>query len=319
MGRPLWARLARLVGHDVAPLDTGWIVQPADEERRLQASRLGTGGAWLVHRGRPRKTVRVGGPEASSHLVVNERAARREMARVQKDLSHYLAQEQVAWLLRELDVNVVLDVGANVGQYARGLRGSGYRGRMVSFEPVSTLAAELRKAAAEDPDWLVHDCALGDEEATTEINVARGSSRPALVSSLLPSSDFGKSWSEKLRDMDRETITVRRLDSVFDDAVRGIENPRVFLKMDTQGYDLRAFHGAGDVIDQVLGLQSEVSCVPIYEGMPHLTEQLAVYEAAGFAPAGMFQVSRHRSSMRIIEFDLMMVRADAASSTEGVA
>jgi len=263
--------------------------------------------------------MRVGGPEARSHLVVNERAAREEMARIQKDLSRYLAQEQVAWLLRELDVNVVLDVGANVGQYARELRGSGYRGRIVSFEPVSALAAELRKAAADDPDWLVYDCALGDEETTTEINVARGASRPALVSSLLPSSNFGKEWSEKLRDMDRETIAVRRLESVFDDAVSGIENPRVFLKMDTQGYDVRAFRGAGDAIDQVVGLQSEVSCVPIYEGMPHLTEQLAVYEDAGFAPAGMFQVSRHRASMRIIEFDLMMVRAQATSSAQGVA
>jgi FkbM family methyltransferase len=314
MGRPLWARLSRLSGNDVSPLGPGWMVQRADEERPLEARKLGVGGGWLVHRGRPRKALRIGGPDARTHLVLNDRAARREMARVQKDLSHYLAQEQVAWLLRELAVNVVLDVGANVGQYARGLRRSGYRGRIVSFEPVSALAAELRKAAADDPDWLVYDCALGDEETTTEINVARGPSRPALVSSLLPSSDFGKEWSEKLRDMDRETITVRRLDSVFDEAVSGVANPRVFLKMDTQGYDLRAFRGAGHVVDQLLGLQSEVSCVPIYEGMPHLTEQLAVYEAAGFAPAGMFQVSRHGRSMRIIEFDLMMVRADETSS-----
>jgi FkbM family methyltransferase len=317
MGRPLWARLSRLAGNEVAPLGRGWMVQPADRERPLSARKLGKGG-WLVHRGRPRSALRIGGAAARTHLVMNDRAARVEMARVQKDLSRYLAREQAAWLLRELAINVVLDVGANVGQYARQLRRSGYRGRIVSFEPVSALAAELRKAAADDPDWVVEECALGDEETTMEINVARGPARPALLSSLLPASDFGREWSKKLRDMDRETITVRRLDSVFDDAVSGMATPRVFLKMDTQGYDLRAFRGAGDVLDQVLGLQSEVSCVPIYEGMPHLTEQLSVYEDAGFAPAGIFQVSRHRRSMRIIEFDLMMVRSEEPSAAQGV-
>jgi FkbM family methyltransferase len=261
--------------------------------------------------------MRIGPIGAKTHLLVDRAAARAQMNEVQRLLSNYLAAEQVGWLLRKFDVNCVLDVGANVGQYARSLRRAGYTGRIVSFEPVADLANRLRAEAADDPAWVVYQCALGDTECTAEINVAHGSEHaPGKMSSLLPSSEFGMGWSAKLRDMPTEQIIVRRLDSLYDEAVAGIDTPRVFLKMDTQGYDLRTFRGAGDHAEDLVGLQSEVSCIQIYERMPRLVEQLDAYEEAGFAPAGMFQVSRHLQSLRIIEFDLVMVRVDAVGYSQ---
>ena len=117
-------------------------------------------------------------------------------------------------------------------------------------------------------------CALGEADEETEINV-----RPGSMSSLLPSSDFGKGWSDRLREAESETISVRRLEGLFADAVAGIDEPRVYLKLDTQGFDLQAFAGAGESLKQIAGLQSEVSCVPIYDHMPRLPEQIAAYEA----------------------------------------
>jgi hypothetical protein len=54
-----------------------------------------------------------------------------------------------------------------------------------------------------------------------------------------------------------------------------------------------------------------VSCLPIYDGMPRMTEQLDTYEAAGFAISAMFPVSPHRETLRAIEFDVVMIRPDA--------
>jgi hypothetical protein len=62
-------------------------------------------------------------------------------------------------------------------------------------------------------------------------------------------------------------------------------------------------------------MQSEVACVPIYDGMPRLPDQIAAYESAGFEITGMFPVTRHRASMRVIEFDVTMVRTDALGRT----
>ena len=135
---------------------------------------------------------------------------------------------------------------------------------------------------------------------------------PGTMSSLLPSSDFGRSWAPRLRESTVETITVRRLDGLLDEAVSGLPDPRVLLKLDTQGFDLAAFRGLGDRAEDVMALQSEVSCVPIYDGMPTMLEQLDVYQRAGFALSGMFPVSRDQKTLRAIEFDALMVRGATA-------
>ena len=70
-------------------------------------------------------------------------------------------------LLERLEVDCVIDVGANRGQYHDQLRDAvGYRGRIVSVEPMSALATGLEtRANREDPLWEIHACALG---ATTD-------------------------------------------------------------------------------------------------------------------------------------------------------
>jgi FkbM family methyltransferase len=285
--------------------DAGWHV--ARRGGRRTSTRRLRDGAWLVELGQPRRVRRLGPAQLDAHLLYDRRAARRHMRHFQKALGDVLAEEQIAWVLRKLGINCVLDVGANRGQYARNIRQNGYTGRIVSFEPLPHLAAPLRTAAEDDPDWLVHECALGEENTTAEINVVRGST----MSSLLTPSDFGRDWTSKLCQQGTENIRLRRLDSILDEAVAGIDQPRVYLKMDTQGYDLQTFRGAGDRIEEILAMQSEVSCLPIYDDMPRLPEQLAEYESAEFELAGMFPVSRHVKTLRVIEFDCVMVRADA--------
>jgi FkbM family methyltransferase len=264
---------------------------------------------WIVQpkRGRRRAVQQMGRPRVRTHLLVDKKAARARMRLHQRGLYDYLASEHVAWMLRELDINCVLDVGANIGQYGKKLRRAGYRGRIVSFEPLPHLARKLRRTAAADPDWQVFECALGDTEGESEMNVAAG---PGTTSSLLPASDFGREWSARLGGGGTAKVQVRRLDSVFGEAVAGLASPRVYLKLDTQGYDVQAFEGAGDRVTQILGMQSEVSSVPIYDGMPRLPDQIALYEDAGFESTGMFPVSRDKRTHRVIEYDVVMIRVD---------
>lgn len=293
----------------VEPLtDKAWLVQKRGGSTAPLVIRPVDGRTWVVqNKQRPRRSLRrIGSKGLRTHLLVDERITRAGMNRFQKRLGDYLASEQIAWTLRELGINCVLDVGANIGQYGQMLREVGYKGRIVSFEPLSALAEPLREAAAKDPDWIVFHCALGDEEVEAQINVVPGG-----MSSLLKSSEFGKQWRPHLQEARPERIQIRRLESVFDEAVAGLAKPRVYLKMDTQGYDLQAFRGAGTRLAEILGLQSEVACVSTYAGMPRLPEQMQEYEAEGFEVVGMFPVSRHLETLRIIELDMVMVRTEA--------
>ena len=270
--------------------------------------------AWLWPRPPGRLQVKRIGPEAlGSYLVTNPHAVRRHPRAYQQALSSQLRDHLLGTVLRRLDVNIVLDVGANRGQFGRTLRNLGFSGRIVSYEPVSANLIALREAAEGDPEWLVEPVALGDVDATTEIHVAAGTGK---LSSLLDSNEFGRKRFTNMRDevVARETIQVRRLDAVCGRAVAGIDDPRLFLKLDTQGYDLQALAGAGDRIGDVVALQSEISCIPIYEGMPHLTQQIAAYEQAGFASAGMFPVTWDHETLAVIEFDLLMVRRSSPLS-----
>jgi FkbM family methyltransferase len=266
--------------------------------------------AWVVQRrpGPPRAARRMGPPRARTHLLVDEKAARRHIHGQQLQLGHYMATRHLAHMLSMLAVNCVLDVGANVGRFGQRLRRAGYTGRIVSFEPLPHLAEQLHERADPDPEWHVMAYALGDEDTEAEMTVVDGAGK---TSSLLRASEFGTSWLPRLEGVRKETVRIRRLEDLFDEAVDGLDEPRVFLKLDTQGYDLRAFAGTGDRISEVIGLQSEVASLRIYDDMPRLPEAIATYEAAGFDITGMFPVTRERSTGRVIEFDVVMIRADA--------
>lgn len=283
-----------------------WLVRqrtPAGRELRLDAVDTGT---WLLRRGNRRVLHPLGPDSLRADLLIDPQALRRST--YQLHLLRHLGEAHVAWLLEELGINVVLDVGANRGQYAEALRASGYRGRIVSFEPLPSAADALEKAAAGDPDWLVRRCALGDADTTMEIHVGEGQGR---LSSLLPATDFGRDWNARIDAATTVPVEVRRLDGLLDEVLAGVAEPRVYLKLDTQGFDLRAFAGVGDRIADVAAMQSEVSIVPLYEGMPHFTDQLRTYERHGFELTGMFPVVRDQKTLRVIEFDAMMVRTAA--------
>lgn len=260
----------------------------------------------MIQRGERLSVRRLGPPRLGAAVVLDQDVSRRQMNGFQNVLAGYLGEEHLAWVLRRLGVNCVIDVGANNGQFGHRLRRSGFLGRIVSFEPVPAVLTQLREAADGDHDWQVWDCALGDRPGPASINVV-----PGTMSSLLPTSEFGENWRDHLGEPAVESIQVKRLTDVFDEVTDGLAAPRVFLKLDTQGYDLAAFRGAEGCLDRIVGLQSELACVPLYDGMPLLIEALTAYQEAGFELSGLFRVSGHRRTLRAIEFDAILVRPDA--------
>lgn len=209
---------------------------------------------------------------------------------------HLSSDYQVAALLKANSADCLVDVGANRGQFASALRRAGYRGPVVSLEPVPEAFAELQSHSAHDPNWTAHRIAVADRAGDLTINVSE--STP--ISSFLPVTDDYVAGRPPARVMRTERVPVTTLDRLLrDEPYR-----RIFLKTDTQGYDLRVLAGAGGVINRVIGIQIELSVVPIYEGMPNYVEALTVLREMGFILAGMHRVP----SFQIHEFDGVFVR-----------
>lgn len=209
---------------------------------------------------------------------------------------------QLTWIIERFGIDLVIDVGANEGQFARNLRRF-YSGEIISFEPVSSAFEKLTAIASADPHWHVHKLALGSQEGTGIINV----SRETKFSSLLKANDYCvRRFGDGTVGTREEAVSIYTLDKLLDEVALDVEGKHLFVKMDTQGYDTEVFKGLGNKLQHVAALQSEVSLIPVYENMPHWTESIAVYERAGFGVVGMFPVVW--DSGRVIEYDCLLTR-----------
>ena len=229
------------------------------------------------------------------------------------DIISYRRQDSLVSHLRELlgalEVNCVIDVGAHYGDYGMMLREIGYDKRIVSYEPVQASFDRLSAIAAGDPHWRLERAALGGEGGFKDINVCDASN----FSSFRAPNAYAKEQFGNMATVTRvETVPMFRLEGVLDNATEGLENPRVFLKIDTQGYDLEVLVGAGVSVSRLLGVQTEVSVRPIYEGMTGMSETLTRMSQLGFDVTGLYPVSRDKQ-MRVIEFDCVAVNARPAA------
>ncbi len=205
----------------------------------------------------------------------------------------------------QLSVDCVLDVGAHYGEFAQRIRDSGYDGRIISFEPIASNFERLEQNASADSRWSVHNIALGrtDEHASMNVmqNTVFSSLRSPLSVGVEEFGDYGNIVDRQ------ETIEVRSLDGIFAALTTGIAARRVFLKMDTQGWDLDVVAGAATSLESVVALQSEMSIRPLYDDMPDYRTALSIYEQLGFAISSLYPVAWDRA-LRVVEFDCIMVR-----------
>jgi FkbM family methyltransferase len=200
-------------------------------------------------------------------------------------------------------VDLVVDVGANSGQFGTALR-RGYLGDLISFEPATAPFEQLRRTAAADPRWRIERCGLGAEAGELELNV----SATSVFNSFLPVSEYAAAqFGAQARTQGVERVPVRRLDAAVRAAFPDVERRTVFLKIDTQGFDLQVFAGATALLPRVVGLLSEVSVAPLYDGMPTWLESLDRYQRAGFRLGGLFPVVSDPLG-RPVEYDCLMVR-----------
>jgi FkbM family methyltransferase len=197
-----------------------------------------------------------------------------EVRRLRPDAS---PSHQLCVALRRFGIDLVLDVGANVGQFGAELRAYGYSKPIVSFEPLSVAHAALTERAAGDPSWSVHPrTAVGDVAGTVEINVSAN----LFSSSLLPMLHLHEDAAPQGSYVGKETVRVARLDEIATAYLENAANP--FLKIDTQGFERHVLEGAEGILPRVRGVLCELSLVPLYEGQALWLEMLSYLEALGF-------------------------------------
>jgi FkbM family methyltransferase len=211
-------------------------------------------------------------------------------------------------LLARLEIDCVLDVGANAGQYRDFLRDRvRYAGTIVSFEPLSRHVAALRERSRGDGKWHIEGCALGSSEGSLQINVMVSDQ---FSSFLEPDHDRVGDYAGLNVADHTETVAVRTLDGVLPGLRERLGFGRPYLKIDTQGFDIEVLRGAADSLPAMKALQTEASVRRIYKGMPSYTETIRYLDERGFDITGLYPISRD-TALRLVEFDCVMINRAA--------
>lgn len=214
-------------------------------------------------------------------------------------------------VLKRYEIDVVIDVGANEGQFASMLRRNGFRGQIYSFEPVSETYRRLAERAKGDKCWHLFQFALGDVKEQKAINLSVSSD----LNSLLHASDIGKDWFPKIESTSQEVIQIDTLDS-FLEREKIPASARIFLKMDTQGYDMNVFAGAQNSLRRISAILSELSFIPLYESCPSFIDSFSIFESHGFKVSGLYPVSR-AANQAIIEMDCVLINSEISVRSLG--
>jgi len=200
-------------------------------------------------------------------------------------------------------IDLVLDVGANIGLYASELREAGYTGKIVSFEPLSSAYTVLRNASLDDPLWKVADrIAIGNFDGEIEINIA-GNSTSSSVMGMLDSHTSAAPYSAYVGS---ELVPIRKLDTLEKDYMENANS--IFLKIDVQGFEKQVLEGASALLPRIKGLQLELSLVPLYEGQALSKEIIEQMEQLGFEIYAIYPGFSDMETGRMLQMDGVFFR-----------
>jgi len=234
------------------------------------------------------------------------KAMRRWLRNLGYDVVRYTPAEHALARRKEIldlyEVDAVLDVGANTGQYALQLREIGYKGKILSFEPLGAAWRILSAAAEKDNRWQVLHHALGDRNGQSVIHVSRNSFSSSfremlpLHASAAPGSAY----------VGTEAVEVKTLDAIFDKL--GLSGSNILMKLDTQGYEKNVIDGSCNSLPLIDTIELEMSPAPLYEGEISFMEMYAAIIEMGYQPVSMQDEFRHPGDGRLLQLQAVFHR-----------
>jgi FkbM family methyltransferase len=202
-------------------------------------------------------------------------------------------------------INQILDVGANTGQYARRIRKIGYKGEIISFEPIHTVYEKLAQNAATDPLWTAINMGCGDYDGEAVINISENS----LFSSILPQTALLQTkYFNRTNYVNKEEIKICTIDKIFNRFYT--TDKKVLLKIDAQGFEKKVLDGSRQSLKDIMAIQLELSFVAHYEGEPLIKEMLDYMFAEGFTLVAQEPLQNNFKKKKLLKGDGIFFRLD---------
>lgn len=201
-------------------------------------------------------------------------------------------------VLAVIDCDLIIDVGANRGQFSLISRMVKSGLPIVAFEPIPTEAEIVRKALS-GKNVQLHQVALGEKAGEAEIHL----SRSADSSSLLPIGEMQRKLFRDTDEIGTLKVPVKRLDDFKSEWEK---HSRILLKIDVQGFELSVLKGATETLSNCAYVYVECSETELYVGQALYRDVEDFLEQQGFK----FQ-SRYNETVvdgKLVQADYLFVR-----------
>jgi len=179
--------------------------------------------------------------------------------------------------------------------------------RASSRSNLSGPPTNLEEVARQDVRWSTRKCALGAEQAEVTINVAGNGEES---SSILPMLERHRESAPEASYVGVKTVHQERLDDLMAAGLMPVDTQRMYLKIDVQGYEKSVLTGASDLLrsPRLVGLQMELSFVPLYEGEMTWREGLNLVTDQGFVIKAIQPGFTDPATQQMLQADVLAFR-----------
>lgn len=220
-----------------------------------------------------------------------------ETSKINKEGTHF---NRIIKLVDLIGIDLVIDVGANKGQFAQKIRQIGYKQKIISFEPLKEVYSELISNSLNDNNWEIYPMvAVGDSNSKIRINVSEN----------LASSSVLEIQNEHIiAEKSSRYIKSYKVDQVrLDDLNFKTGFSSIFLKIDVQGYEFNVLRGAEDLLKKIALLKIEISFTKLYQGTYDWKKLINFLESKGFEIWDFENGFRNKNNLKLLQADVIFV------------
>ena len=209
----------------------------------------------------------------------------------------------ISELISLYNIDLVLDVGANVGQFAKEVRKNDYKKEIISFEPIANTHKKLLENSYNDNKWEIYErCCLGEFDGTTDINISSYSPSSSIL-------DFTKMHIDAKQSatmIDKENVKIIKLDTIA--KTLNSKSKNILLKLDTQGYEGQILEGAKEFLKEVDIVFCEMSICEVYKGQSLFKDIIAMLEKYDFKIASLENGFFNNKSKQLLQIDGIFIK-----------
>ena len=203
--------------------------------------------------------------------------------------------------IHELNITTIIDIGANVGQFATSINAVLPNAQIYSFEPIPDCFQQLQASMANVPNFTAFNIGIGDRAD----NLVFQCNSYSQSSSFLEMTNLHKKAFPETFDSHPINVKIEKLDVV---AEKLVLTDSLLVKIDVQGYENKVLAGGEATIKRAKLIIIETSFATLYEGQPLFDDIYRQLKNWGFVYAGAFDQLYNPQNGKILQADSIFIK-----------